>query len=179
MLAPVRVSVPAPALPSALEAPEITPPTVRLFALTVRVVGKLAVLSVTAPVPIFRLLFPVKTKPPFQVWALLLVSVTAPPDVLLRRVQLLVLVTLKVPVPKAVALLILRPDCFMSETLTPPEKLLFPDNVVKFGPTIPPLFMLIEPVPVLVVILPDNTTEPLPPDKLSIYRARCRSIFPV
>ena len=56
-----------------------TPPTCSVFAVTVRM--RLA-LSVTAPVPRFSELVPVKVKLPFQVWALLVRNDCASPLVL-------------------------------------------------------------------------------------------------
>ena len=78
----------------------MTPPTVRLLAFTVTV--RLAP-KVTAPVPRFKLCVPVKLKLPFHACALLLESVIAPAVVLSIVPPLMV----KVPVPSAVALLIL------------------------------------------------------------------------
>ena len=55
----------------------------------------------TAPVPMLRLLVPVKVKLDAQVWALLFERVIAPPEVLSMVPPLMV----NVPVPMAVALL--------------------------------------------------------------------------
>lgn len=63
LLLPDNESAPAPALVMLSPEPEITPPTVRVFAFTV-IVG--LAFKVTAPVPKFNELLPVKVKSPFQ-----------------------------------------------------------------------------------------------------------------
>ena len=96
--------MPVPALVR-LKDPPITPPTVRVLALTVT--WRFAP-RVTAPVPRFRLLVPVKVKSPFQFWVLLLVSVMAPPEVL----SIIPPEIVKVPVPIEVAWFKLRVPAF-------------------------------------------------------------------
>src|SRR5438093_1080367 len=103
----VRFSVPVPALVRLLAVVplEMTPPSVRVLPLTVmvRVVPAVVPNEIT-PVPMFKLRVPVKVKSPFQVWALLLLSVIEAPVVLSMVPPLMV----NVPVPSAVALLILN-----------------------------------------------------------------------
>ena len=102
MLAPVRIRVPLPALVKPRPEPEIMPPTVRLPAETVTV-GVTP--RVTLPVPRFRSFVPVKVNELFQFCALLFVRVMAPALVLSIVPPLRV--NAKVPLPRAVALLIL------------------------------------------------------------------------
>ena len=78
-LAPVSVSVPAPALVMPKAVALTTPPTCRVLAVTVSV--RLAPRT-TPPVPRFREFVPVNVKLPFQVWALLVSSACASPLVL-------------------------------------------------------------------------------------------------
>ena len=100
MLAPLRTRVPLPAFVRPKPVPEMTPPTVRLLLPTVTV--RVAFMA-TVPVPILRAFVPRNETSAFQFWALLLLSVIAPPLVLSRVPPL----SVSVPVPMAVALLIL------------------------------------------------------------------------
>ena len=138
-LAPLRISVPAPALVRPNVLPPIAPPTVRLppFTVTVRLA-----LIVTAPVPRFRSLVPVKVKLPFQCCALLLLRVMAPPLVL----SIVPPATVKVPVPGAAALLRLSVPPF---SVRPPLKVFAPESVST-------------PVPAMVKLRlpPDSPTTP-------------------
>jgi len=145
LLLPDNASVPAPALASVSPEPEMIPPTLKVLALTVTV---LEAFIATAPVPIFKLLLPVKVKLPFQFWALLLAFVMAAPEVLSIVVPLSIV---KFPVPKAPALLISKVPALKR---TPPLKLLFPDKVSVPAETV------ILPVPVPTA--PLSTKVPLP-----------------
>jgi len=98
---PVKASVPVPATVK-LYAPLTTPPSVKALLPLVVTVGDAP--KVTAPVPIFKALVPPKLKLPFQVWALLLESVTGLPEVL----SMVPPEITKVPVPKAALLLMSR-----------------------------------------------------------------------
>ncbi len=82
-------------------APLMTPPTVRVLALTVTV--RLAFI-VTAPVPRFKLFVPAKVKLPFQFCALLVNKVTLAPLVLSRLPPLMTKVAAVAPMGPAVAL---------------------------------------------------------------------------
>jgi hypothetical protein len=82
---------------------EMMPPTVRVLALTVTVREPAVEPSETVPVPRLRFLVPVKVKFPFQICALLVVSVwLAANSAVLSRVPALMVT---VPLPSAVALL--------------------------------------------------------------------------
>ena len=83
------------------DVPEITPPTVKVLAVTVTV--RVAE-SVTAPVPISSGCVPVKVKLAFQLWGLLVVSVIAPAEVL----SIVPPEIINVPVPIAEALLMFK-----------------------------------------------------------------------
>ena len=111
MLAPERVSVPAPDLVRLKPDPLITPPTVKFppLAVTVR-----EAFSVTAPVPRFRSLVPVNVKLLFQFWALLVLRVSALPLVL----SIVPPEIVKVPVPSAEALLMFKVPAL---SVVPPE----------------------------------------------------------
>ena len=113
MFAPESTRVPVPALVSALPVPlAITPPAVRVPAEVV-IVG--VAFNVTLPVPRFRLFEPVKVKLPFQTSALLLLSVIAPPLLLLMVVPLAMV---NVPVPSAAAPLMFNVPAL---NVVPPE----------------------------------------------------------
>ena len=133
-ITPLRISVPAPALVMPKVAPEILPPTVRVLALTVTV--GLA-FKVTAPVPRSNELLPVKVKLPFQISALFVELVMALPEVLSMIVPASIV---KVPVPKAPALLI---SSVPALKVTPPSKLLLPDNARVPAPAL----MIPKPLP--------------------------------
>ena len=103
--APFKTRVPAPAFVSVLVPPaSVTPPpSVKVFAFTVKV--RFAPLTVTMPVPKFKLVVPVNVGlPPLMVRALLLALEIEPPLVL-SNVPLPL--TVKAPVPMAVAVLML------------------------------------------------------------------------
>jgi len=123
----------------------MTPPSVKVPAVTVTV-GSAP--KVTAPVPKFKLLLPVKVKLPFQCPALLLVEVAmAAPEVL----SMVPVVMVKVPVPKAAALLMSRVPAVK---VTPPVKVLAPARVRVPAETVT--------VPEVVPTTPLRTSVPLP-----------------
>jgi len=149
---PLRISVPEPALMILSPAPEIAPPTVKVFPVTVTV--GLAP-SVTAPVPRFKEEEPVKVKLAFQCWALLFDSVIFPVEVLSMVPPAMV----NVPVPRAVALLISR--IAPASKVTPPVKVLAPAKVRVPAESVT--------FPDVVPITPFNTKVPAPADvKLSV-----------
>ena len=120
---PPIASVPAPALVSerVLEASLIVPPTVRVPEDVVRVAFPA---SITAPAPRLRALLPVKVKLPFQLMAgLLPVRFTDEPSVLLMVAPGVIV---KVPVPRAVLLLMLSVPAL---SVRPPAPLLPPLSV--------------------------------------------------
>ena len=98
VLAPVSVKVPLPAFVRLSPAPAMAPPTVRLpqATVTVRLPPR-----VTAPLPRFNPLGPLKTKSPFQFCTLLAASVMGPPLVLPSVPPLIA----RVPPPSAEGLL--------------------------------------------------------------------------
>ena len=124
VFAPESVRAPRPAFVRLKPLPLIAPPTIRVLVSPFVVIWRLAV-RITVPVPRFRLFVPAvpsKAKSPPQIWLLLLPNVIALPLVL-AMVPLLIVT---VPVPGAVALLILRVP---AERVRPPPKVLAPDNV--------------------------------------------------
>ena len=145
---PLSASVPAPALVILKVSPEIFPPTVKVLALAVIV---LSALKVTAPVPRFNALPPVKAKFAFQVCGLLFVRVTLPPVLLSIIAEALPMVKVPATVPKAVALLIFSVAALR---VTPPVKVLVPAKVNVPAETVI--------APDVVVILPLSTSVPAP-----------------
>ena len=139
LLLPDRTNVPAPCLMIAWAPPPIVPPSVKVSAVTVTVADAF---KVTAPVPRFKLEEPVKVKLPAQICALLLMDVViAAPEVLSIVVEALIV---KVPVPKAPALLI---SSVPTLNVIPPLKLLLPVNTKV-------------PAPDLVILLPPEMAPP-------------------
>ena len=100
---PAKANVPAPSLVIEPE-PEIAPPNVKVFAVTV---ATPLPVKVTAPAPRFKLCVPVKVKSPSQPMGLLFVNVNAAVVVLLNVVPGLIVKTLAAA-PKAVVLLMFR-----------------------------------------------------------------------
>ena len=86
-------------------APDITPPTVKVFAVVVNV---LLAERATAPVPKLRGLVPVNIKSAFQFCALFVLSVMAAPEVL----SIVPADMVNVPVPMADALLMFSVPAF-------------------------------------------------------------------
>ena len=157
VLLPERVNRPAPALVR-VPLPVMAPPTVRVLAAVELVMVRLLFI-VTAPVPRFRLLEPVKVKFPSQTCGLFAVRVIALGALLLIVVPSLMV---KVPVPSAVALLMYRVPWL---SWTPPERpLLTPSRVRIPGPNlvrpaVPVMLLEILPRPVPVVATKTTASE--------------------
>jgi len=152
---PLSTKVPEPAVVKLSPAPPIAPPSVKIPALVVTVYP--LPFKVTAPVPRFKLLLPVKAKLPFQCSTLLLVEeAMALPEVLSMVPEVMV----KVPVPKAATLLISKVPAVK---VTPPVKVLAPARVRVPAETVT--------VPEVVPTTPLSTRVP-PPALLML------SVFP-
>ena len=134
------------------------PPTVRVLA-NVELVMVRLLFIVTAPVPRFRLLVPVKVKSPSQTCALFAVRVSAAPVLLLNVVPSLMV---KVPDPSAVALLMNKVPWL---SWTPPERLLLTPSRVRVPvpnlvrPAVPVIMLEIRPRPVPVVATKTTASE--------------------
>ena len=176
--APPSVSVPAPALVRLKElAPSvIAPPTVNVPPLTVT--ARLAP-RVAVPVPRFRLFVPVKAKSAFQLWALLFERVIAPPLVL----SIVPPAMVKVPVPSAVALLMLSVPAL---SVVPPLKVFAPETVHIPAPDLikdvaPPLSPITAARVLAPALVPDKVRvlvpEPLKPMLPVLVRLRAPEPF--
>ena len=136
----------------------MTPPTVRVLAAVELVMVRLLFI-VTAPVPRFRLLVPVKVKFPSQTCALFAVRVSATPALLLNVVPSLMV---KVPDPSAVALLMKMVPWL---SWTPPERLLLTPSRVSVpgpnlvSPAVPVMLLEIRPRPAPVVATKTTPSE--------------------
>ena len=134
------------------------PPTFRVLAAVELVMVRLLFI-VTAPVPRFRLLAPVKVKSPSQTCALFAVRVSSTPALLLMVVPSLIV---KVPDPSAVALLMKMVPWL---SWTPPERpLLTPSRVSVPGPNlvrpaVPVMLLEILPRPLPVVATKTTPSE--------------------